>query len=98
MQQPQNDGVSQALQKAGFVCAYDAAPPRTNFGGRTAPAFTHWTGTTVDYLYLLDDREETDRKKSIGGATVLGTYVVFSDLSDHLPVVTDLAIDLPSSA
>ena len=97
VQQPEDDGVSQALQKAGFVCAYDALPPSTNFGGRGAPAFTHWTGTVVDYSYLLneDPARTLDTTRRIT-ATVLGTYVVFSDLSDHLPIVTDLAIELPA--
>jgi hypothetical protein len=99
VQQPQLDGVSPALQKAGFVCAYDAAPTLTNFGGRAAPAFTHWTGTTVDYLYLLDENErcKSDRSENRGSVTIAGTYVVFSDLSDHLPIVTDLGINLPRS-
>jgi len=97
VQQPQVDGVHDALRKAGFVCAWDEAPPRSNFCGRSAPAFTHWTGTTVDYFYFLDEKalQELDAKNTAGSAKILGTYVSFSDLSDHLPIVVDLSIHLP---
>lgn len=97
VQQPQVDGVHDALRKAGFVCAWDEAPPWTNLFGRSAPAFTHWTGTTVDYLYFFDEAasQELDSKDNVGCAKIIGTYVAFSDLSDHLPIVIDLAIKLP---
>merc|ERR1719215_2145615 len=62
--QPQVDGVSDAMQRAGFVCAWDKRAPLTNFHGRAAPPFTHWTGTTVDYVYLLDEQ----RSPGVGGA------------------------------
>ena len=45
---------------------------------------THWTGTTVDFAYFACG--DPNR-----GVHVVGTYVAYSDLSDHLPVVTDLA-------
>ena len=45
---------------------------------------THWTGTTVDFSYFA--AVEPSR-----GLSVVGTYVVYSDLSDHLPVVTDIS-------
>merc|ERR1712032_404857 len=97
VQQPRIDGVPQALQKAGFVCAYDSTLPQSNFGGRAAPAFTHWTGTTVDYLYLLDEGVscKSGGNGSSGQARIHGTYVLFTNLSDHLPVVMDLDIEVP---
>eukprot|EP00927_Polykrikos_kofoidii_P070905 TRINITY_DN67274_c0_g1_i1.p1 TRINITY_DN67274_c0_g1~~TRINITY_DN67274_c0_g1_i1.p1 ORF type:complete len:410 (-),score=27.39 TRINITY_DN67274_c0_g1_i1:110-1339(-) len=90
IKQPQNDGVSELLLKAGFICAYDTSPRDTNFGGRASPAFTHWTGTTVDYLYLQQHKEPSK-------AEVVGSYVVFSDLSDHMPIVTDISVEVPSA-
>ena len=68
------------MRARGFACAYDACPRgRNNFGGRSAPAFTHWTGTTVDYVYVR------------GSAwRVHGAFVRATPLSDHLPVVVDL--------
>eukprot|EP00929_Paragymnodinium_shiwhaense_P105157 TRINITY_DN70071_c0_g1_i1.p1 TRINITY_DN70071_c0_g1~~TRINITY_DN70071_c0_g1_i1.p1 ORF type:complete len:414 (+),score=44.90 TRINITY_DN70071_c0_g1_i1:137-1378(+) len=96
-QKPQDDRVAATLRSAGFVCTYDASPPLSNFGGRAAPAFTHWTGTTVDYAYLLDETpsHQVGPGTRTPRAAVKGAYVVFSDLSDHLPIVTDLSIELP---
>lgn len=41
---------------------------------------THWTGTTVDFAYVWGRSWR-----------VLGAYVEYTPLSDHLPVVFDLA-------
>merc|ERR1719433_1010008 len=73
VQQPQVDGVHDALRKAGFVCAWDEAPPLTNFCGRSAPAFTHWTGTTVDYFYVFDEKAlyGLDARDNAGCAKIL---------------------------
>lgn len=47
---PVDDGVSGALEGAGFTACWDAAATR-NYGDGPPPG-THWTGTTVDYVYL----------------------------------------------
>ena len=75
--QPAADGVAALLRAAGLTCAY-ASCGENNFGGRPAPAMTHWTGTTVDFAYVA------------GAWAVRGAYVRGSALSDHLPVVVDL--------
>jgi len=97
IQQPLADGVSESLRKGGFVCAWDKVSPSTNFGGRAGPAFTHWTGTTVDYLYFLDEQASRTAHGECSGryAEISGTYVEFSDASDHLPIIIDLTIELP---
>ena len=76
--QPLADGVQPLLQGSGFRCAY-AEAATDNFGGRPAPPYTHWTGTTVDFAYVHGDE-----------AAVHGAYVRPTPLSDHLPVVVDL--------
>ena len=76
--QPLKDGVQPLLHSHGFRCAF-AEAAADNFHGRPAPAFTHWTGTTVDFAYVHGE-----------SAVVRGAYVRPSPLSDHLPVVIDL--------
>eukprot|EP00928_Gymnodinium_smaydae_P088900 TRINITY_DN72938_c0_g1_i1.p1 TRINITY_DN72938_c0_g1~~TRINITY_DN72938_c0_g1_i1.p1 ORF type:complete len:412 (-),score=48.15 TRINITY_DN72938_c0_g1_i1:9-1244(-) len=97
VQQPENDGVAELLEKSGYVCAYDVVPRASNFG-IGSPPFTHWTGTTVDYLYIAREvaSDTLVCKASLGSVRVVGTYLFFSDLSDHLPILTDLEIDVPS--
>lgn len=98
-QKPHDDRVAATMQTAGFVCTYDASPSLPNFGGRAAPAFTHWTGTTVDYAYLLDEArtENCADGTASAKAAITGAYVVFSDLSDHLPIVTDISVEFPAA-
>ena len=76
---PLDDGVAALLRERGFRCAYDECE-ENNFGGRHAPAMTHWTGTTVDFAYIHGDAWR-----------VAGAYVQHSPLSDHLPLIFDLA-------
>lgn len=76
----EEDGVAQALERAGFHCTYDAAP------GGAAPIFTHWTSTTVDFAYL---RPPTSKWRW----SVAGVYVVPTTSSDHLPVVHDFDVE-----
>lgn len=83
---PQDDGVAKVLQDAGFSASWDIHVPR-NFPGCGAPPMTHWTGTTVDFLYFRT--KKTFFWRSVA-CKVLGTYVVFTDLSDHLPIMVDL--------
>lgn len=92
VKQPLDDGVAGLLSAAGWRCCYDLHPEVTNYGNRSSPAFTHWTGTTVDYVYLLDESSASPSSQ----VKVLGSYVIFSDLSDHLPVITDFFVTLPS--
>lgn len=75
--QPEDDGVASALTAAGFVCTYDCH--------EGAPAFTHWTSTTVDFAWC--HFQEPARWR------VLRAEVIRTTLSDHLPVVTDLQWD-----
>lgn len=83
MCQPEADGVAALLEHHGFRSAYDVAEAN-NFAGRAAPPMTHWTGTTVDFAYLRDLAPVASQ--------VLGTYVCFTPLSDHLPVIVDLKV------
>jgi len=76
--EPAEDGVEAAFAEAGFSAAYDAA------GG--APAFTHWTSTTVDFTYWAPPAAGAWRW------AVRGVYVVPTGMSDHLPVVTDFDV------
>ena len=82
--QPLDDGVATALAQRGFCSAYKLAASN-NFGGRPAPPFTHWTGTTVDFAYI-------NGSPSSSTWHVSGAYTVNSPLSDHLPVVVDLVV------
>jgi len=86
--QPLHDGVASDLEQSGFHCAYSAAPVN-NFGGRPAPPFTHWTGTTVDFAYIHSGCGSTSMSTSW---CVAGAYTVNTSLSDHLPVVIDLVV------
>ena len=80
--QPEADGVEEQLRAKGFASAYDAAEGRVHFGGRPAPALTHWTGTAVDFVYV-------NAPAAVWG--VAGAYVRYCDLSDHAPVVVDFS-------
>ena len=57
---------------------YDVAVER-NWSG-TAPPFTHWTGTTVDYTYMFAPTATAE----------VGSYLLYSSVSDHLPILTQL--------
>lgn len=81
MGEPEDDGVAELFEEAGFRCAYDMAKKR-NWPVSKAPPFTHWTGTTVDYPYV-----RSSAKRRVG---VDGVYIVNSSVSDHLPIVTDI--------
>lgn len=83
VRQPEDDGVAHLLRGAGWHCAYDSASAARNWSGQGAPPLTHWTGTVVDYPYFADHG---------GRAEILGTYVVYTSLSDHLPIVTDIRV------
>ena len=74
--EPTQDGVADELTSAGFHCAYDLS-------GKGAPTLTHWTGTTVDFAWC--HFREGPMKWEVLRAEALPT-----ELSDHLPVVTDL--------
>lgn len=85
VRQPEDDGVSDLLTHAGWVCAYDSPSAARNWHGNGAPSLTHWTGTTVDFPYI----------SPLGGSVeIKGVYLVYSSLSDHLPIVTDIAVAL----
>jgi len=73
--EPLKDGVAETLTAAGFRCAYDLSCAG-------APAFTHWTATTVDFTWCHFQQPAQWR---VSRAEVLPT-----ELSDHLPIVTDL--------
>lgn len=47
------------------------------------PKFTVWTGTAVDFLWLNKN----------WNLPIVGTYVYYSDASDHLPIIMDIKID-----
>ena len=59
-------------------------PGFRNFSGTGAPPLTHWSGTTVDHVYLQS------RMKFL---KLVAAFVGFTLLSDHLPVVVDIIID-----
>jgi len=84
-----NDGVADCLQAQGFLPCWDE-PALRNFlqeavgeSSVGAPPFTHWTGLPLDYVYL-----------GPRGAPLrlVGAHVWYTDLSDHLPVVVDVAV------
>merc|ERR1712232_195668 len=79
----EDDGVADLLHSSGFKACWDL-PAERNFEGQGAPPMTHWSGTTVDYIYL---QEQMPIMK------LVGTYAVFSPLSDHLPIVADIAMN-----
>jgi len=87
VRQPGDDGVASLLAASGWTCAYDVASAARNWPGGGAPPLTHWTGTTVDYPYVF---------AGFSGARVdvVGVYVVHTSVSDHLPIITDIAITL----
>lgn len=79
LKQPLEDGVAGLLEQNGFKCTYDQ-------GRGSVPAFTHWTNTVLDFAYL---RQESATQSATW--SVKGTHVVPTDVSDHLPVVHDIA-------
>ncbi|OLP93107.1 hypothetical protein AK812_SmicGene25029 [Symbiodinium microadriaticum] len=79
IKEPEDDGVAELLTSQGWVCAYDIAAER-NWRG-ASPPFTHWTGTTVDYTYML---APADRAK-------VSAHLLHSDVSDHLPIMTHVS-------
>ena len=97
--QPEADGVEPLLREHGFRCAFQAAGSGSsnNFGGRTGPPMTHWTGTTVDFVYahsvpatVTAARREAEAPPM--SDAVLGCYVCYTSLSDHLPVLVDYSL------
>lgn len=80
--EPEDDGVAGLLSANGFSCVFDSRPVSSNFGSRYTPAFTHWTGTMVDYMYVHDVTPPS--------VEVAGAFVCHTTLSDHLPLVVDL--------
>jgi len=63
---------TQELEKNGFAdCFVSTKLPE--------PAFTHWSGKTIDHIYL--------RNKDL---KISGCYLWYSDASDHLPVIMDI--------
>merc|ERR1712061_97316 len=76
--QPAADGVDDLLEAKGFRCAFGLAGQNNNFGGRSSPPMTHWTGTTIDFAYL---------HLANSSSIVNGAYVQYTDLSDHAPVI-----------
>ena len=84
--QPEDDGVAGLLQKHGFIACWDLAAAR-NFPGSGAPPLTHWTGTTVDFVYT-----HMQKRWFRSCPKLIGTYVFFTDASDHLPVLVDLEL------
>ena len=78
-----DDGVDHLLQQQGFKVCWDL-PGNRNFPGTGAPPLTHLSGTTVDHIYLQSDMKFLK---------LVGAFVGFTPLSDHLPVVVDITID-----
>merc|ERR1712137_746113 len=74
VRQPEDDGVAGLLRRHGWTCAYDVESASRNWSGKGAPALTHWTGTVVDYPYVVDHYGTTD---------ILGVYLLYTPLSDH---------------
>jgi len=78
----EDDGVDDLLQRSGFCASWDL-PAARNFPGTGAPPMTHWSGVTVDYIYL---------QTRMTALSLAGAYVVFSPLSDHLPILADVTV------
>ena len=91
--EPTDDGVAQLLQENGYTCTYDVPSIQTNYrsAGKMAPDFTHWTGSTIDFCYLWQP-PNTDDDATTASIRPVGSYVIPSPLSDHLPIVTDFEI------
>jgi hypothetical protein len=76
--EPSADGVAELLEGEGYTCTYDASAG--------APAFTHWSGQTVDFCWF---------KPTASGSKCLMPGVarpIYTALSDHLPVVHDFSV------
>ena len=80
------DGIDERLQKAGFKAVVGSGPGESNLTPET-PLFTHWSSTTVDRMYFQCNESL---------AQVIGSHVLFSGVSGHLPVVFD--VELTSTA
>ena len=81
VKQPHNDGVAEELESHGFVSTYDRMP-----GPHPKLMFTHWTSTIVDFAYV--------HAKNPLSWQVISVQVVPSPLSDHLPIIHDIEVDL----
>lgn len=83
--QPGDDGVADLMVSEGFSSSFDVNGASRNFASAGAAPFTHWTGTTIDFAYINSAPDVR--------AEVVGVYSVYTPLSDHLPVVTDLLVE-----
>ena len=97
---PVDDGVCSALDAAGFVCVWDIHPPQP---------CSHWTGTTVDHIFLAPSAgriisDTCDGSNSAATTSASGSnapsalrlenaYIVPSVLSDHFPVVANFIVE-----
>lgn len=85
-------GPSGLLEEAGYVNVNDVPGVRHGpFHQKNgAPRFTVWAGATVDHAYFKAEETE-DAKPRVH---VDGVFTIPVLLSDHLPTVIDLSINL----
>jgi len=59
------------------------------FSHQKGPGFTVWTGTVVDFMFIKDTRNDSQKKQH---PLHTKSYVYYSAASDHLPLILDLTI------
>ena len=90
---PLSDGVVSTLTEMGWKRAAHRDTSNPESLPRALP-FTAWNGTCTDYIW----HKSTSAKVNTEGVTQIGlrcvnSWPVYSDASDHLPVIADYIID-----
>lgn len=76
---PLSDGVAELMVQQGLRTSFEEAAP-----GRPPPGSSAWSGALVDFLWHLRHVEPGG-----GGLRCVGSWLVYTDASDHLPLVAD---------
>ena len=79
---PLSDGVAELMVSAGLRHSFEETQP----DGTKPPGSSAWSGGLVDFFWHL-------RAGSGPGLRCVGSWLVYDDASDHLPLVADYVYD-----
>ena len=79
---PLSDGVAELMVSAGLRHSFEETQP----DGTKPPGSSAWSGGLVDFFWHL-------RPSSGPGLRCVGSWLVYDDASDHLPLVADYVYD-----
>ena len=81
---PLSDGVAELLVRSGLKHSFDEAAPHAKPPGTSA-----WSGGLVDFVWHLPAAAEA--AAASGHLRCVGSWLAYTDASDHLPLVADYA-------